>query len=107
MGWLAKARQRVLRANTPKAKNKIPAVNLERSAPAKLRPNNTRFFRLGFCHVSAKRHKVSKENRVTAMSVWTIGPKARKAGVLTKTLRQSSPPQSPPRRRASTHRSQP
>src|SRR5712664_2889075 len=100
MGWPGTGRQRVLRANAAKAKSKMPPVNFERSAPAKHRPNSTAFFLLGFCHVSAKRHKVSKENRVTAMSVWTIGPKARKAGVLTKMLRQSRPPQSPPKRRA-------
>src|SRR5260370_35425501 len=100
MGWRGKASQRVLRANTTKAKNKMPAVNLERSAPARLRPNSTAFLRLGRCHVSANCHNVSREKRVTEMSVCTRGPKARKAGVLTKMLRHSNPPQFPQRRRA-------
>src|SRR3989442_12525169 len=83
MGWQGTARQRVLRAKATKAKNKMPAVIFERSAPARLRANIMVFFRLGFCHVSAKLHNVSKENSVTAKSVWTRGPKVRKAGVLT------------------------
>src|SRR5271154_2988934 len=82
-GWPGTGRHRVLRANAPKAKNKMPAVNLERRAPAKANANIATFFRVGSCHTSAKRHNVSKANRVTAISVWTIGAKARKAGVLT------------------------
>src|SRR2546422_4126261 len=81
IAWPGKARQRVLRAKATKAKNKMPAVNFERSAPARLRANIMVFFRLGFCHVSAKLHNASKENSVTAKSVWTRGPKVRKAGV--------------------------
>src|SRR5712691_2856330 len=62
MAWPGTARQRVLRAKATKAKNKMPPVNFERSAPARLRANIMVFFRLGFCHVSAKLHNVSKEN---------------------------------------------
>src|SRR5258708_39777912 len=83
MGCPGRGRQRVLRAKATKAKNKMPAVNFERRAPARLRPNRTAVLRLGFCQVSAKRHNVTNENSVTAMSVWTRGPKVRKAGVLT------------------------
>src|SRR6516162_3611600 len=82
-GWPDTARQRVLSAKTMKTKNKMPAVNFERRAPARLKANSRTFFRLGFRHTSAKLHSVSSEKSVTAMSVWTRGPKARKAGVLT------------------------
>src|SRR5580693_2899519 len=82
-GWPGTARQRVLKANATNAKNKMPAVNFERSAPARARANSKAFFLVGFCHISAKRHNASRENSVTAISVWTRGPKARKAGVLT------------------------
>src|ERR1700730_127452 len=82
-GWPGTARQRVLKAKAAKAKNRMPAVNFERSAPARLRANSKAFLRLGLFHISAKRQNVTKENSVTAKSVWTRGPKGRKAGVLT------------------------
>src|SRR6266404_1016006 len=107
MGWPGTERQRVLKANATKAKNKMPAVNFERRAPARLRANSMAFFRLGLCHISANRHSVSKENSVTAMSVRTRGPKVRKAGVVTYMLRQIRPPQFSPRRRACIYKTQP
>src|ERR1700688_1506288 len=82
-GWPDTARQRVLRAEATKAKNKIIAVNFERSAAARRIEKRTAFLRLGFCHISANRHNVSKENSLTAKSVWTRGATAIKAGVLT------------------------
>src|SRR3984893_11836649 len=82
-GWPGTARQRVLKAKATKVKNRMPAVNFERSAPARLRANSMAFFRQGLCHISANRQKVTKENSVTARSVWTRGPKVRKVGVLT------------------------
>src|ERR1700738_3582869 len=107
MGWPETARQRVLKAKTTNAKNKIIAVNFERSAAARHIANTSAFSRLGFCHISAKRHNVIKENSVTAKSVCTSGAKAMKAGVLTYTLRQSSPAQSPPSLRAYANKTQP
>src|SRR5260370_34750067 len=103
MGWRGKASQRVLRANTTKAKNKMPAVNLERSAPAKLKPNSNSFLRLGRCHVSANCHNVSREKRVTEMSVCNRGAKTRKAGVVTKKIRHSKPPQFSPNSRSEAY----
>src|ERR1700730_3908480 len=107
VGWPKTERQRVLRANARNAKNKMFAVNFERSAAARHKEKSRAFFRLGFCHISAKRHNVSMENSVTAKSVWTRGAKAMKAGVLTYTLRQSSPAQSPPSFRAYPNTIQP
>src|SRR5271170_1962596 len=83
IGWPGTGRQRVLRAKAAKAKNKMPAVNLERRAQASARANSAAFLRLGFCHTSPKHHNVIKVNRVIAISVWTIAANARKAGVLT------------------------
>src|ERR1700693_9957 len=100
MGWPGTGRHRVLRAMATNAKNKIIAVNFERSAAARQKEKTAAFFRLGFRHISAKRHNVSKENNVTATSVCTSGAKAMKAGVLTYALKQSSPAQSPPSLRA-------
>src|ERR1700688_173540 len=107
MGWPEIARQRVLRGKATNAKNKMFAVNFERSAAARHKEKTRAFLRLGFCHISAKRHNVSKENSVTAKSVWTRGAKAVKAGMLTYALRQSSPAQSPPSLLAYTNKTQP
>src|ERR1700732_3956377 len=81
IGWPETGRQRGLRATATNAKNKIIAVNFESSAAARHIENRAAFFRVGFCHISAKRHNVKKENSVTAKSVWTSGAKAMKAGV--------------------------
>src|SRR6266568_1883667 len=82
-GWPGTGPQRVLKANAAKTKSRMPAVNFESRAPERLKANQRVFFLLGSCHSSANLHTVSKENSVTARSVWTRGPKARKAGVLT------------------------
>src|SRR4029077_7162075 len=56
-------------AKATNAKNKMLAVNFERSAAARHKAKRRAFFRIGVCHVSAKCHSVSKENSVTAKSV--------------------------------------
>jgi hypothetical protein len=96
-----------LRTNAAKAKNRTPAVNFDSNAPARLKPNSKTFPRVGSRHRLANVQSASRENSVNATSVCTRGPKARNAGVLTYRVRQSSPPQEPPSRRASSNTAHP
>src|SRR2546422_10585463 len=77
------ARKRVLNAKAPKARNNSPEENFESRAPAKQMPKRAAFLRVGSCQRSANRHTVSKQNKVTAKSVRTSGPKTMNVGVLT------------------------
>src|SRR5271165_1787629 len=95
-GCPGRGSQRVLSTKAMNTKMRIPAVNLERSAAAKLIPNKNEFHFVGFSHRSANLQMVISEYKVTGMSVSTSGPKVRKAGVLTNTVRQRSPAHSPP-----------
>src|SRR5256884_12755 len=100
-------RNRKLRTNTAKAKNRTPAVNFESNAPARLKAKRKTFPRVGSRHRLENVHSASSENSVNATSVCTRGPKARNAGVLTYRLRQSSPPHAPPSRLARTYTAHP
>src|SRR5579871_2818191 len=81
-GCSGAGRQRRLRMNAAKQKNKIPAENLDRSAPPKARPNLRTVACEGDCHMLAKAHKVRTANKVIAISVKTRGPKASMAGIV-------------------------
>src|SRR5271157_2833326 len=81
-GISGSARKRALNANAPKARNNKPEENFESKAPARHSPKRAAFLRVGSCHRSANRHRVSKQNKVTAKSVRTKGPKTMKVGVL-------------------------
>src|ERR1700722_20474228 len=81
-------RQRRLRMNAAKQKNKSPAENLVSSAAPKGRPNRSIVPRDGDRHMSAKAHKVTTKNKVMAMSVRTKGPNARMTGMVEKAQRQ-------------------
>ena len=67
-------------------------MNFDNSAPARLNANRRTFLRLGSRQTWANVHNASRQNSAAAMSVCTRGPNVRNAGVLTKRLRQSSPP---------------
>src|SRR6516225_6604454 len=76
-GCPGRGSQRVQREKATNTNKRIPAVNFERSAPAKLIANRNAFLFVGFCQRSANLQTVSNENKVTAMSVSTRGPKVR------------------------------
>src|SRR5438477_5110166 len=60
-----------LKMNPRKQNSNKPDENFESSAPANANPNFTTDARVGFCHMSASVHIVSREKSVIAMSVKT------------------------------------
>src|SRR5579864_8326397 len=91
-------RQRRLRMNAAKQKNRSPAENLDSNAPLSERPNLSTVPRDGDRHMLAKAHTVRTANKVIAMSVKTRGPNASMTGIVAYAQRQSRPPHGSPRR---------
>src|ERR1700746_980323 len=96
VGCSASGIRRRLSANAGKTKNNNPEENFESSAPAKAKPTLMTSPREGLRHMFGSCHTVSTQNNVTARSVMTNGPKARKAGIVVYAARHSKPPQKPP-----------
>src|SRR5579863_6531063 len=83
MGCSGTPRQRKLKARAANTKNNIPEENFDRNAPARMSPYLTTVPREGECHICGSCQMASTQNKVTATSVMTSGPKARNAGMLT------------------------
>src|SRR5271156_2181077 len=81
-GCSGAGRQRRLRMNAAKQKNKSPAENLVSSAALKAAPNRRIVPVDGDRHMLAKAHNVSTKNKVIAMSVRTKGPNASMTGMV-------------------------
>jgi hypothetical protein len=81
-GCSGAGRQRRLRTNAAKQKNRRPAENLESSAPLRANPNLRTVPCDGDRHMLAKAHKVRTANKVIAMSVKTRGPNASMVGIV-------------------------
>ena len=86
----------MLIANAMNTKNSAPAENFDSRAQPSQSPKNMMRLRLGSCHMRAKDQSVPSENRAIDASVMTSGPNVRKSGLLTKTVSERRPPQSPP-----------
>ena len=96
LGCAGTGHHRVLSAKAMKTKNKTAAENLDSKLQPSQSPKKKMCFRFGSCHNRANDHRVPSEKNAMAVSVMTNAPKVKNKGLLTKTVSESRPPQSPP-----------